>query len=312
MMPQPLVLVFGGQGHLGRALLRRAGSAGVRCVVLSSRCADVRSMGHVCEAIRRVEPDIVVNAAAYTAVDRAESQRALAFAVNRDGAANVARAALEADVPCIHVSTDYVFGGERGRPYTEQDSPWPLGVYGASKLAGELTVRAVSDRAVILRTAWVYDRFEGGFVCNMLQRACERSCLQVVGDQFGSPTLVDDLADAMLDLGRRLAAGHRPPAQLYHLAGPTGLSRFEWMEILFALLARHGGPRVSLEAVPSSCFVTAARRPRNSMLNSRSIERDLGLRLPPLIDALERSVLTWLEQTSRAAVRSEVPRELMQ
>lgn len=311
MMRPPLMLVFGGQGQLGRALLRRASSAGVRCVVLSSRCADVRSTLRVSEAIGRVEPDIVVNAAAYTAVDQAESRRALAFAVNRDGAANVARAAFQADIPCLHVSTDYVFGGERGRPYTERDRPWPLGVYGASKLAGERAVCAVSDRAVILRTAWVYDRFEGGFVCNMLQRARERSCLKVVGDQFGSPTLVDDLADAMLSLGRRLAAGHRPPAQLYHLAGPTGLSRFEWMEILFALLARHGGPRVSLEAVPASCFVTAARRPRNSMLDSLSIERDLGLRLPPLIDALERSVLTWLEQTSRAAIGTDAPREHM-
>jgi len=295
MSRQPILLVFGGHGQLGRALLRRARLAGRHCVVLPRAAADVCASLRVHEAITRVQPDIVINAAAYTAVDQAESERASAFAVNRDGAANVAWAASEAGIPCIHVSTDYVFGGAIGRPYTEQDSPWPLSVYGASKLAGERAVSAANGKAVILRTGWVYDQFEDGFVRKMLELARRRDRLQVAGDQFGSPTHVDDLADAMLTLAARLVAGEQPPARLYHLAGPTGLSRFEWMEMLFALLARHGGQSVGLQAVAANAFPAAARRPRNSMLDSTRVEHDLGLRLPPLIDALERCVLTWLE-----------------
>ncbi len=286
----PRICVVGGEGLLGRALRRRAGAAGVQCVTLSRARADLQRPFALQIALDRAAPDVVVNAAAYTAVDRAEADVEAAFQVNRDGAANLAQLCAARELPLLHLSTDYVFGAEIGRPRTEGDRTGPLGIYGASKLAGEIAVRRAHPGATVLRTAWLYDHAEAGFVRTMLTLAGQRDHLQVVADQTGSPTHVDDLADALAALARRIVQDAAPAAGLYHLAGASGVSRYHWIAAMLEEYAAVTGRRVAIEAVPSSAFPTAAQRPVDSTLDCTRIRREHGLCLPDWAQRLEETV----------------------
>jgi dTDP-4-dehydrorhamnose reductase len=209
------ILVAGKAGQLARSLAQEALWRGVPLVTMGRPDLDLTDAGSIERAVAAAAPRAIVNAAAYTAVDQAEAEQGLAFAINRDGAARLAASAARLGVPFIHVSTDYVFDGTKDAPYREDDRPSPLGIYGRSKVAGERAVREADPAAVILRTSWVYSRFGRNFVITMLQLAQTREVVRVVDDQHGAPTSASDLARAILDLVERMTGAgaqrcHRP------------------------------------------------------------------------------------------------------
>jgi dTDP-4-dehydrorhamnose reductase len=201
------MLVFGGNGQLGRELVRTAASRQVPLTALARMDTDITDAAAVRAALAKYRPTLVINAAAYTNVDRAESDQAAAAAVNADGPAIVARACAQADIPLLHISTDYVFNGQKSAPTIESDPTAPLSVYGRTKAAGEVAVRDNLPRHIILRTAWLYGEFGRNFLKTMVRLAAERNELRVVDDQYGSPTSTRDLAAAILRIAPRLGGG---------------------------------------------------------------------------------------------------------
>jgi dTDP-4-dehydrorhamnose reductase len=285
------IAVIGKTGQVARALQECAAARDDLTVhALGRPELDLTRPETIATAIERLAPDLVVNAAAYNAVDRAESEPDVSYAVNGTGPGAIAAAASGLQVPVIHFSTDYVFDGGKGSAYTEADVPSPLGVYARSKLDGERRVAAANDRHVILRTAWVFSPFGQNFVDLMLRLATQRDRLQVVADQTGCPTYAPDIADAVLKLAARIT-GADAGGQLfgvYHLAGPDAVTRYEFARRIFAASASRGGPQPMVEPVPGSHFPAPAPRPINSSLDSSRITATFGVALPGLDDALAR------------------------
>ncbi|UCI25311.1 dTDP-4-dehydrorhamnose reductase [Mesorhizobium sp. B2-8-5] len=262
--------VTGREGQVAASLVEAArGRDDVEVVAVGRPVLDLARPDTVFAALEAARPDIVVSAAAYTAVDQAEDEKDLAFAVNATGAGKVAEAAARLGVPVIHLSTDYVFDGTKNGAYVETDPTAPLGVYGASKLAGEEAVAAANSRHLILRTAWVYSPFGRNFVKTMLRLASERDEIAVVADQWGNPTSAHDIAEAILHAAAKLVDDSNFAAfGVYHLAG-TG-------EINWSGFARHildtsqalGGPHARILDIATADYPTKARRPANSRLSS--------------------------------------------
>jgi dTDP-4-dehydrorhamnose reductase len=253
---------------------------------------DVTDGAAVADTVARLAPRLVVNAAAYTAVDRGETEPAAAYAVNRDGPAHLARACALTGAPLVHVSTDYVFDGTNRAAYSEDDAVAPLGVYGASKLAGEEAVRAALDRHLILRTAWVYGVDRGNFVRTILRLGAERELLRVVDDQRGSPTAAADLAGAALAVARRLLE-HAPPAGgfgTFHCAGGGETTWHGFAREIFRLAAARGVRVPRLEPITTADYPTPARRPANSVLDCARLARVYGIRLRPWRAALAETL----------------------
>jgi len=296
------LLVFGADGQLGRELRRATLPDGLSLTALNRRQADITDRAVVREALARARPAVVINAAAYTAVDAAEDAPEAAFAVNRDGPAHLAEACAAAGVPLIHVSTDYVFDGAQGGPYTEADPVAPLGVYGRSKEAGERAVRAALDAHVILRTAWVHSAHGHNFVKTMLRAGAQRPRLTVVDDQHGNPTAAPDLAAACVTVARRLLDAPGPEAfGTFHLAGSGATTWCGFARAIFAE-ARDlaGGPCPEVVAITSDQWPTRAPRPADARLDCGRIARVQGVALPPWRDSL-RSVLADLLGEDRRA-----------
>ncbi|HZZ90299.1 MAG TPA: dTDP-4-dehydrorhamnose reductase [Caulobacteraceae bacterium] len=295
------VLMIGAEGQVVRALHEAA--AGAPDVVLG--CAarpdvDLTRPETIAPALAAFGPDLVVNPAAYTAVDQAESEPDLAFAVNRDGAGAVAAAAHALGAPIIHVSTDYVFDGEKAGPYLETDAPAPRTVYGRSKLAGEAAVAAAAPRHVILRTAWVYAPWGRNFVRTMARLSAERDALQVVDDQVGCPTYAPDIAAAVLAIARRIGAeGWRNDfAGVTHLAGPDALSWCGFARRIVAEGARRGVARcVPVTAIATADYPTPALRPANSQLATQRLASLFGVGLPPLEASLRDCLARMAQET---------------
>ncbi|MGE3870785.1 MAG: dTDP-4-dehydrorhamnose reductase, partial [Pseudorhodoplanes sp.] len=225
-------------------------------------------------------PDLVINAAAYTAVDKAEDDAAMAQAVNADGAGAVARAAAELGVPLFHISTDYVFDGRAG-PYAEDDAPAPANVYGRSKLAGERAV-AANPRHAIFRTAWVHSPFGPNFVLTMLRLARTRPELGIVADQFGTPTAALDIADALLAMARAIAAAPDDPtlAGIFHLTSQGWTSWAGLAAFVFETSAALGGPAARVREIATAEYPTRAARPRDSRLGGTRLADGYGIALP--------------------------------
>ena len=265
------IVVTGKAGQLVRCLRERGGIAGVEVVPLGRPELDLAKPETIGGALERVEPEVVVSAAANTAVDALESDPATAVVVNTDGPGLVAAAAAAMGVPVIHISTDYVFDGSLGRAYVETDAASPLSVYGASKLAGEVAVAAANPSHLILRTAWVYSPFGANFVSSILRRAAGGEALAVVADQRGSPTSGLGLADAILVAAAESAAG-RAPRGVYHVAGRGMVSRSEQARHVLDVSRRLGGPFAVVRDITAAEIEAAASRPANSALSSEKFE----------------------------------------
>jgi dTDP-4-dehydrorhamnose reductase len=292
------VVVTGREGQVARALAERAGSAGATLIALGRPELDLEHPQTIAPALAAAQPDIVVNAAAHTAVDRAESEEALAFAVNAAGAGAVAAAAGALGVPVIQISTDYVFDGTSLLPYREDDATGPVSVYGRSKLAGEQAVAAATPDHAILRTAWVYAPFGKNFVRTMLRLGEERSEIAVVGDQIGCPSSALDIADAVLSVARNLVAGPGNPALrgVFHMAAQGEADWASFAEAVFAEAAAHGRRPVAVRRIATSDYPTPARRPANSRLAGDRLAAVHGVRMPPWRGSLAACVARLLQQ----------------
>jgi dTDP-4-dehydrorhamnose reductase len=262
------VLVAGREGQLARAVTAAFGAAGHDAIALGRPALDLADRASIASAMT-LAPDLVINAAAYTAVDRAEDEPALARAVNATGAGWLAEAAATRGAALIHVSTDYVFDGAKGAPYVETDAPNPLGVYGATKAEGERLVLGAHPRAAVIRTAWVCSPDGGNFVKTMLRLAQEREALRVVADQLGAPTFADDLAAAMLRMAPRLMAG--VGSGLLHLTGAPHTSWHGFAEAILDQAAQRGHPRPRLTPITTAEYPTRARRPADARLDCERI-----------------------------------------
>ena len=276
------VLVTGREGQVARSLVERGSSAGHEIVALGRPGLDLtRDPDSIVAAIEAEHPDVLVSAAAYTAVDKAESEPELAFAINQRGAGAVARAARLLGVPLVHVSTDYVFDGAKASPYTEEDMPSPASVYGASKLSGERAVLAEHADSAILRTAWVYSPFGANFVKTMLRLARDREEIGVVADQRGNPTSALEVADGVLSVAANLFSGNGPELRgIFHMTAEGDASWAEFAEWIFTTSARNGGPSARVKRIATADYPTAARRPANSRLDSTKLQKKHGVSLP--------------------------------
>jgi len=291
------LLVLGAGGQVGHELRRAAVPAGLAVVAHDRARTDASDSAAVARAMAEVRPAAVINAAAYTAVDRAEDDAAAAHRANAEAPAILARACAAAAVPLLHVSTDYVFDGTKPGPYDEADPVRPLGAYGASKEAGERAVRAAWDRHLILRTAWVFGAHGHNFVRTMLRLGAERPALSVVDDQRGGPTAAADIAAALIALAARLVRDSGAPAGTYHFAGAPAVTWHGFAQAIFASAARHGRTPPAVSAITTAQYPTRARRPANSVLDCGKLRRDYGIAAPDWRPALDAVVDEMLGET---------------
>jgi dTDP-4-dehydrorhamnose reductase len=274
------IVVFGAGGQIGREVCRAAWLPGHTILPLDRKAVDITKSAAVGAMLTRETPDLVINLAAYTAVDRAESEPDLAWAVNCAGAAHIAAACGENATPLIHLSTDYVFDGRKTEPYREDDAVGPLGVYGRSKEAGERAVRAALAQHVILRTAWVFGAHGANFVKTMLRLAAERSVLRVVADQRGCPTAAADIAAALMVITGHIERGEAKWGT-YHFSGDSAVSWHRFAETIFDLAAPQLAARPKVEPITTDQYPTPAQRPMNSVLDCRKIHDVFGISAPP-------------------------------
>lgn len=275
------LLVTGRDGQVAQALSKCASDT-VEIICVGRPELDLLDPASIKRQVEAHRPDLVINPAAYTAVDKAESEAGLAFAVNRDGAGYVAEAAARIDVPIIQISTDYVFRGDKTSPYTEGDATDPQGVYGASKLAGEQAVAAANPKYAILRTAWVYAPWGNNFARTMLRLAADRDVVRVVADQHGTPTYAPDIADGILVVARKMLAEKEAHdwRGVFHMTNSGATSWAGFAEEIFARSAEHGGASASVEPITTAEYPTPAKRPANSRLETAKFTKSFGHKFP--------------------------------
>ena len=271
------ILITGGAGQVGLELQAADWPDHVVIHAPTRAEMDLGDIASVKAAFTRTPFAAVINSGAYTAVDKAETEIATAFAANALGPAVLAEATREAGVPLIQVSTDYVFDGSKDDLYVEDDPVDPLGVYGASKLAGELAVRSGNPRSVVLRTAWVLSVHRSNFLKTMLRLAAERPTLRVVDDQHGCPTSARDIADALKTITLKMIADTDAPTGVYHFVNAGETSWAGLAREVFALSAAAGGPSATVEGIPSADYPTPARRPSNSRLSTGKLTHDYAI-----------------------------------
>jgi dTDP-4-dehydrorhamnose reductase len=286
------VLVTGAEGQLARSLVERArGRSDIRLVAVGRPQLDLAVAGSAAAAIEALRPQVVINAAAYTAVDKAEDEPELAFRINSEGAGEVAAAAAGAGATVVQISTDYVFDGRGQGPYDESSPTNPLGVYGRSKLEGEQRVRAAGPRHAIVRTAWVYSPFGSNFVKTMMAAARTRDLMNVVADQVGSPTSAFDLADGLLSMAAKWndEADHEL-GETYHLAGAGQTSWCGLAEFVMCECRERSLAAAEIHPIQTADWPTKAVRPANSVLDSRKFEREFDYAMPAWRPAVSQVV----------------------
>ncbi len=286
------ILLFGKSGQVGWELQRSLAPLGELLPLSSASlglCGDLRNAAGIAETSREISPDVIVNAAAYTAVDKAESEPELAEALNARGPEALAKAALQCGALLVHYSTDYVFDGSGTRPWTESDPTGPLSVYGRTKLAGELAIQRSGCRYLIFRTSWVYSAKGENFAKTILKLAAEQEKLSVIADQIGAPTGADILADVT---AHALRQAHREPALsgIFHLCGGGETSWHGYAAFVCDFARRAGYPLKveTIEPVPSTAFPTPARRHLNSRMDTSKLRSTFDLSLPRWQDGVER------------------------
>jgi dTDP-4-dehydrorhamnose reductase len=297
----PRLLVFGAQGQVAQEIARIGPSLGFAPILMGRGQADLLTQDPGA-LIEQAAPDAVVNAAAYTAVDRAETEPDAAFRLNGEAPGAMARACHARSLPFVHMSTDYVFDGTKAGPYLEDDPRAPLGVYGRSKAAGEEAVIAAGGNVAIVRTAWVYSAFGANFVKTMLRLAADREEIGVVADQHGCPTWARDVATASLLLARGLLGGDPNCRGLFHAAGAGEASWAEFAAAIFAESRRRGGPAAQVKPITTAQFPTPARRPANSRLDGERLKTAVGYRPPPWRDSLSDCLAELLEHDRRKSI----------
>jgi dTDP-4-dehydrorhamnose reductase len=282
------IAVTGLKGQVVSALIEAGNTQGFEVIALGRPDLDLAEPATVRRAIAAARPDFVVSAAAYTAVDKAESEPDVAHAINGAGAGAVAAAAAEIGVPIVHLSTDYVFDGSKTTPYVETDPTNPLGVYGASKLAGERLVAAATDNHAIVRVAWVYSPFGANFVRTMLRLAETRDELGVVADQHGGPTSAHDIAQALLTIGDRLVRDPAPELRgRFHLPPAGEATWAAFASAIFAGATARGRKGAVVRAITTADYPTPAKRPANSRLDGAHMSAIHGIVLPHWQESLE-------------------------
>ncbi|SDJ71094.1 dTDP-4-dehydrorhamnose reductase [Aliiruegeria lutimaris] len=282
-------LLLGRDGQVATEILRRAGAYGIKVEALEVPELDFTDPEGAAALVRAKECDIIINAAAYTAVDKAESEEKLAQLINADGPGAVAKVAAEKGIPFLHISTDYVFDGSGEGRFSTEDPTGPLGVYGATKLDGERQVAEAGGWHAILRTSWVFSAHGGNFVKTMLRLGAERDKLTIVADQVGGPTAAADIAEALLTIAK---AGPEAEGGLFHFAGVPDASWADFAREIFA----QAGVDCAVEDIPTSAYPTPAARPLNSRLDCSRLTRTHGIE-PPDWNAALAEVLAELGAT---------------
>ncbi|WLH68804.1 dTDP-4-dehydrorhamnose reductase [Pseudomonas sp. FP2309] len=279
------ILITGQHGQVSRALQQQLHGLG-ELIILGRDQLDLANPEHIRKQIRTHHPDLIINAAAHTAVDLAESEPDVAFAINAIAPGVLAEEAKALGIPLIHYSTDYVFDGSKPAPYTEADMPDPLGVYGRSKLAGERAIAAVGGAYLILRTSWVYSNHGKNFLLTLERLLQEKPHLRIVADQIGAPTWAGTIARSTHTLIERWQAGKPGEWGVYHLTARGETSWFGFAQAIAEHLRADGKACAELEAIPSSAYPTPARRPLNSRLNCSRLQQQWQVSQPPWQDAL--------------------------
>jgi dTDP-4-dehydrorhamnose reductase len=285
------VLITGANGQLGRELVRLGQRVDFEVHSFSRQQLDITNKKQIAQIFPRISPSLVINAAAYTQVDRAEEESDLAYAVNTDGPAYLARYCDDNQLTLIHISTDYVFDGTKGRPYQEGDPIAPLGVYGQSKAQGETAIRSILPNHIIVRTSWLYGVYGNNFVKTILKLATEKTTLRVVADQFGSPTSAADLANAVLTIARKIGANEKFDWGTYHYCC-KGITTWhalaekiiELATPYAALKARH------VEAITTAEWPTPAKRPPYSVLDCSRLKSRFGIEPEPWQQSLKHTI----------------------
>lgn len=275
------IAVTGRDGQIARAMVALGPSMGVEIVALGRPVLDLADPASVLSPLAAVQPDAIVSAAAYTAVDKAESEKDLAFAVNGVGAGAVAEAAHGLRVPVLHLSTDYVFDGTKPDAYVETDPTGPTSAYGTSKLEGERRVAAATDNHAIFRTAWVYSPYGSNFVKTMLRLGETREALSVVADQRGCPTSAWDIAGAMILAAQRMVDdGDARYRGVFHLTGSGEASWADFARAIFRAAEAHGRRPVDVIPITSDQYPSPVKRPENSRLSGEKLKKIYGIALP--------------------------------
>ncbi|MEZ8396045.1 dTDP-4-dehydrorhamnose reductase [Vibrio cyclitrophicus] len=268
------VLITGCYGQVGSCLTKQlANNESTAVLALDREHLDITNQDAVHAAVVEFQPTIIINAAAHTAVDKAEEEVDLSYAINRDGPKFLAQAAQSAGAAMLHISTDYVFEGNKAGEYVEMDATNPQGVYGESKLAGEIAVAEACDKHIILRTAWVFGESGNNFVKTMLRLGENRDELSIVGDQFGGPTYAGDIANTLIQIAKRINQGDAVEYGVYHYSGLPHVSWFDFADAIFDVAVEQGvlEKEPTLTSITTEQYPTPAKRPSNSRLNTEKI-----------------------------------------
>lgn len=285
-MSAPLrILISGQHGQVSQALQQSLKDLG-ELVVLGRDQLDLSQPESIRQVVRRIKPDLIINAAAHTAVDQAQSEPDLAFAINAKSPGVFAEEAAALGIPFIHYSTDYVFDGSKDEAWNETDTPNPLGVYGSSKLAGEQAIKAAGGQYLILRTSWVYSLTGRNFLLTMQRLLQEREKLTIVADQIGAPTWAGTIAQSTRALIERWHDGKSGAWGVYHLTASGQTSWFGFAQAIGRELTKAGKPCATLEPIPSSAYPTPATRPLNSRLDCSRLQREWGVSQPDWHNAM--------------------------
>ena len=274
------LLVTAAQGQVGHALTSQAGAAGFEIIALPRQQLDIIDLSSIQEAIDQHKPDVLVNAAAYTAVDKAETDQAAAYAVNEAGSSNLAEACRQSAIPLIHISTDYVYSGEQSVPYAEDDATGPINVYGASKLAGDKAIADSLEKHIILRTSWVFGLHGNNFVKTMLRLGQARDELGVIDDQYGCPTAAEDIAETIFRLSESIQAGQAAWG-LYHYCGQPSTSWYGFATRIFDRAKAMGFDLgVNVKPITTADYPTPAKRPKSTILDCGKIKSRYNIDRP--------------------------------
>lgn len=283
-----VVLVTGANGQLGQALQKASQTVSeIRFVFTDSKTLDITNPENCQSFFEGFLPDFCINCAAYTAVDKAESETDLAYKINVVGVENLAKNCKKHNTTLIHLSTDFVFDGEKNIPYTEIDLPNPKSVYGQTKLEGEQTIQALLEKYYIIRTSWVYSEFGNNFYKTMLRLASERESLDVVNDQIGTPTNANCLAKVIIDIIKHLTSSIQPTYGIYHFSNEGNCSWYDFAQKIFKL----NNIPITLNPIPTSSYPTAAIRPKYSVLDKTKITTTFGIQIKSWEEALQKLIV---------------------